>query len=126
MDLFEVAAREKDRYPFNGSISTEDLFDLSMPNLNKVYQSLYAQKKKSENVSLMKKPSDADLALDRKIEIVQYIFDYKNALAERAEKAAETRQRNQKILDIINKKQDEELAGKSIEELRQMLQSVDG
>ena len=97
-----------------------------MPNLNKVYQSLYAQKKKSENVSLMKKPSDADLALDRKIEIVQYIFDYKNALAERAEKAAETRQRNQKILDIINKKQDEELAGKSIEELRQMLQSVDG
>ena len=125
LGLFEVALRDKYRYPYNGSISTEDLFDLSMPNLDKVYRSLSSEKKKRENASLMSKPSNDDVVLDNKISIVTQVFEYKKSVAERAEKAVKTREANQKILEIINRKQYAELEGKSIEELQSMIQSDD-
>ena len=40
MNLFEIAAREKYRYPFKGSISTEDLWDLNQAQLDTVFKAL--------------------------------------------------------------------------------------
>ena len=41
--LFENAVRKKYRYPFNGMISTEDLWDLSLKNLDTIYKALKSE-----------------------------------------------------------------------------------
>lgn len=33
MNLFEIASREKYRFPYKGLISVEDLWDLTLPGL---------------------------------------------------------------------------------------------
>ena len=44
-NMFEVATREKMRFPFKGMISVEDLWDLSVQNLDKVFKTLNSQRK---------------------------------------------------------------------------------
>ena len=39
-NMFEIAARNKFRFPFKGMISTEDLWDLSVENLDNVFKTL--------------------------------------------------------------------------------------
>ena len=48
--LFETATRNKMRFPFRGMISVEDLWDLSLTNLDSVFKTLNAEAKKSEEV----------------------------------------------------------------------------
>ena len=40
MELFEIATRNKYRFPFKGWISTEDLWDLSVQNLDGIFKTL--------------------------------------------------------------------------------------
>lgn len=51
--LFELATRNKMRFPFRGMISVEDLWDLSLTNLDSVFKILNAEAKKSEEESLL-------------------------------------------------------------------------
>ena len=44
MNMFEFATKMKFRYPFKGVINTEDLTDLSLNDLNVVYQTLKKEK----------------------------------------------------------------------------------
>ena len=48
MNLFEVAVREKYRFPYNGMISTEDLWDLSVNALDSIFKTLNKDKKKQK------------------------------------------------------------------------------
>lgn len=122
-NLFINAARKQYRYPFNGLISTEDLFQLKPEQLDKVYKSLMKQVKKAEDDSLMDTQSKEDKETIEKVEIVKYIFDYKKVQAEKVRAAQETRQKNQRIMDLIAQKKDEKLQSLSVEELTAMLVS---
>ncbi len=120
--LFEVAARKKYRFPFRGQVSTEDLWDLSITNLDSVFKTLNKEKKQNEEESLLSVKSEADKEVENKIEIVKYIVAVKQAeIAERAA-SKEKAQRNQKIAAIIERKKDKELEGKSIEDLMKLLE----
>lgn len=120
--LFEVAARKKYRFPFRGQVSTEDLWDLSITSLDSVFKTLNKEKKQNEEESLLSVKSEADKEVENKIEIVKYIVAVKQAeIAERAA-SKEKAQRNQKIAAIIERKKDEELEGKSIEDLMKLLE----
>lgn len=120
--LFELAARKKYRFPFRGQVSTEDLWDLSITNLDSVFKTLNKEKKQNEEESLLSVKSEADKEVENKIEIVKYIVAVKQAeIAERAA-SKEKAQRNQKIAAIIERKKDEELEGKSIEDLMKLLE----
>lgn len=120
-DLFKVASKKKYRFNFKGVISVEDLWDLSVEDLDKIYKSLKSQQKNESEESLLQKVSKEDKVLDNKIEIVKIIVADKLAAKERAQKAASQRIQNQRILEIMADKQDAALKEKSIEELQAML-----
>lgn len=124
MELFEIATREKYRFPFRGQISVEDLWDLSMKDLDAVFKTLKKEAGVSNEESLLvvKKQEDSDLS--RKIAIVKRIFEIKNTEIEAAKLAKERADQRQKIMEVIASKKDAELQGKSLAELQAMLESM--
>lgn len=119
--LFEVASRKAYRFPYKGMITTDDLWKLSSKNLDEVFKTLNSQKKVTEEESLMQTASDEDVDLLNKIAIVKYIYKYNEQQAAERLMEREKRQKDQRIMEIIARKQDEALEGKSIEELQAML-----
>lgn len=120
-NMFEVATRNKFRFPFKGLISVEDLWELSVDNLDSIFKSLNSEMKKTKEESLLSTKTREDEVLETKIEIVKYIVSVKLAEKEQRERAFLNKERNQKIMDIIAAKKDAELQNMSIEELEKML-----
>jgi len=122
--LFEVAVREKFRFPFRGMVSAEDLWDLDVKNLDTVFKALNKQLKQANEESLLEVKTKQDQELDMMIEIVKYIVKVKQSelnerLAEKSKK-----EQKQKILEILESKQEDSLKNKSEEELKAMLESL--
>jgi len=124
-DLFKVAVKKKYRFNFKGQITTEDLWDLSVEDLDKIYKNLKSQQKNASEESLLQTVSKEDRELSNKIEIVKTIVMDKLAAKERAMRAAEKKAQNQRILEIMADKQDAALKEKSIDELQAMLTSFE-
>ena len=120
-NLFAVATRGKYRFPFNGQISVEDLWDLNPSQLDRVYKALKKDQRTSNEESLMTTRSVEDSVLDNKIELVKFIYETKEAEKQAAIAKAEADARKKHIREIIANKKDAELAGKSIEELEKLL-----
>lgn len=120
-NIFEQATRSKYRFPFRGLCTVEDLWDLSVTNLDTVFKELNRQKKNSSEESLLDTKSDKDVALNDMIEIVKYIVAVKQK--EQADRilSREQKEREQRIMDIIKRKEDEALENMSIAELTNMI-----
>lgn len=119
--MFEVAVRNKFRFPFKGVISVEDLWDLSVQQLDGIFKTLKSQEKKAQEESLLDTRTPEDEILTAKIEIIKYIVNTKLEEAKQAERAKEAHDQKQKILGILAEKQDEDLRNKTPEELIAML-----
>jgi len=122
MDIFEYAAENKLRFPYKGSISTEDLYDLGVEELDMIFKTLNREVKKSNEESLLAKRSDADTKLNVKIEIIKKIVSKKLAEIEESKNAIMKKHKNEKIMELIAQKQDENLRSLSIDELKKMLE----
>lgn len=124
--IFEFATRNKLRFPYKGSISVEDLWDLSQKQLNDVYKILKKELKLvSEEESLMSLGKDDPyIELNIKIEVVKHIFNVKKVEAQQREDAVIKAEKKQRILDILAKKQDDSLSNMSEEELIKMLDEL--
>mgnify|MGYP003493716625 FL=1 len=122
--LFENATRGKYRFSFKGSITVEDLWDLSPQNLDTIYKSLTKELKQSQEESLLVKKTEVDAVLDDKINLVKYIVLTKLKEEDQRNKEREFKEKKQKILGLIADKQDNELQSKSIDELKDMLESL--
>ncbi len=120
-DLFKVASRKKYRFNYKGVISVEDLWDLSVEELDSIYKKLKAQQKNNNEESLLQSVTKEDKELANKIDIIKTIVVDKLAAKERALKAAEKKAQNQRILEILADKKDAALKEKSIEELQAMI-----
>lgn len=120
VNLFEAAARGKYRFPFHGNISCEDLWDLSVENLDLVYQTLEAQAEQQPKKSLLATSSKTNLILAQKIEIVKHIVSTKLAEAEARKQAAADKEHRQKIMALIEQKNDEALRSLPVEELKKL------
>ena len=125
-NIFEHAVRNKVRFPFKGMISVEDLWDLSLTNLDSVYKVLNRQVKQSEEESLLTTKTSVDTELEVQIAIVKHIVSVKLAEQEAREKAAAKKAQKQKIMSIIATKEDEALQNTSVEDLKKMLDELDG
>jgi hypothetical protein len=123
--LFEVAVRSKMRFPFKGLVSVEDLWDLSVENLDSIFKVLNSQLKQVKEESLLNTKTKEDKELDVKIEIVKYVVSVKLEEQESKLKAKEQREKKQKILEIMSVKQNEDLQNKSVDELKKMLSELD-
>lgn len=123
-NIFESATRNKYRFPFRGIITVEDLWDLTPEQLDSIFKTLNSQKKKSNEESLLAVSGEEDIQLNNMIEIVKHVVTVKLTEAEARNKAAEKREQKQKILAILNEKQDAALHDKSVEELQAMLANI--
>ena len=124
--IFEFATRNKLRFPYKGSISVEDLWDLSQKQLNDVYKILKKELKlvsEEENLMSLEK-EDPYIELNIKVEIVKHIFNVKKVEAQQREDAVIKAEKKQRILDILAKKQDDSLNNMSEDELIKMLDAL--
>ena len=109
-NMFEIATRTKMRFPFKGLISVEDLWDLNVQNLDKIFKTLNSQRKEAQEESLLNAKSSEDEVLDTQIAIVKYIVGVKLEEKAAREKALENKEKRQKIIQprlifvLVNRK----------------------
>ena len=130
MEIYKKASKKKLRFSTNrGSLTVEQLWDLPKEEIRElVIKAREAAKKSSGQVS------DAELSFldapkakatddELRFEILKDIYLTKKTAEEKAQKKAEAKENNKKILDLIARKQDEALEKKSVKELEKMLES---
>lgn len=122
--MFEVATRKKFRFPFKGSISVEDLWDLSLQQLDGIYKTLNSQQKQAQEASLLTVRTAEDEDLSLKIEIIKHIVSVKQDEINAAVRAKEVKDQREKIMVILADKQDQDLRSKTPEELQAMLNQL--
>lgn len=125
MNLFEVAVREKYRFPYKGMISTEDLCDLSVTSLDSIFKTLNKERKNADEESLLDVKDNVDTTLENKIAIIKYVVNVKQTEAAEKLLECEKKQQKQKIMNLIAKKQDETLENMSQEELLKKLSELE-
>lgn len=122
--MFEFALKNKVRFPYKGLVSVEDLWDLSVRDLDGIFKTLNAQVKKSQEESLLATKTKEDETLSVQIEIVKHIVKTKLDEAETAKQNKELKEKKQKIMEMIAEKKDEALRSASVEELQAMLDNL--
>lgn len=128
--LFEKASREKLRFDSTvGYLSVEDLWDLPLTserkaNLDDLAKALAKQVKDSEVESFVVKTTKANETLQLKFDIVKHVIEVRLAENEAVKVRREAREKKDRLLELIAKKQDENLASKSVEELQQMVEAL--
>lgn len=121
--IFTNASRKKYRFNYKGVITTEDLWDLSLKDLDSIYKSLRKQEKmEDEEESLLTTKTAADTELSEKIAIVKFIVQTKQEETAAAMNAKVKADRRQEILAVIDRKKKAALDEMSIEDLSKMLE----
>lgn len=131
-DIFEKASRLKLRFVgFSGTLSVEDLWDLPLThaskiNLDDLAKALSRQVKDAEGETSFVKPASnkANEQLELSFEIVKYVIGVKVAERDARLEAAGRAEKKQKLLALIDTKQNQELEGKSLEELQKMVNDL--
>jgi hypothetical protein len=122
--MFELASRSKLRFSYRGLISTEDLWDLKSEALDEIYRATNAELKEMSEDSLLEEKQTGAAVLELQVAIVKHVFEAKVEEAETKKDARERKARKERILEIIAKKQDEALEGKTLDELRALAESM--
>lgn len=122
--MFEKASRMKLRFPFKGSASVEDLWDMSVEELDSVFKTLNAKLKSTQEESLLGAKTAEDDTLTTQVAIVRHIAEVKLAEAAARKDAKTKRDEKQKLLEILARKKDSELEGKSAAELEAMIAAL--
>ncbi len=125
-NIFEYAARNKVRFPYRGLVSVEDLWDLPVTELDKVFKTLNSQVKRAQEESLLNTKSKEDEAVEIQIAVVKHIVSVKLAEKEAREKALENKEKRQKIMEIMDARNKKALENASDEDLQKMLAELDG
>lgn len=122
MENFKLASQQKLRFQTNkGLLSVEQLWDLSLEDLDALTVSLEAEHKQSAKKSFLVKTSVKDKTAKLRFDVALEVLNTKVAEKEIATEALEIKEHNKKIITLISEKQDESLKGKSIKELEAML-----
>lgn len=122
MDNFKLASQSKLRFQSNkGLLSTEQLWDLNLTDLDSLAVSLENEYNESGKKSFLVKRSVKDKTTKLKFDIVLDVLQTKSDEMAEAQQKAEDKAHNNKIIALIAEKQDDELKGKSVKQLENML-----
>ncbi|CAD5240407.1 hypothetical protein NBNDMPCG_00002 [Klebsiella phage vB_KqM-Westerburg] len=122
--MFDKATRLKLRFSSaKGDLSVEQVWDLGLTALNEMAKGLSRELKAAtiDDEDFIGNNTSVDSQLQLRFDIVKGIISTKLKERDDSLSAAEKREHNQAILELIKKKQQEELAGKSVEELQALL-----
>jgi hypothetical protein len=104
-----------------GNLTTSQLWQLPVDDLDTLAVSLQAEYEASGKKSFLVKKSEKDKLAKLRFDIVLDILTTKADEARALAEAREIKEHNQKILSLIAEKTDESLKGKSIKQLEAML-----
>lgn len=133
MEIYKKASKKKLRFSTNrGSLPVEQLFDLPKEEIRQLVIKAREDAKKSSGevsdteLSFLDSPAKVKATDDElRFEILKDIYLTKKTAEEKAQKRAEVKANNKKILELIARKQDEALEKKSIKDLEKLLESED-
>lgn len=129
--MYKIASRKKLRIQTNrGMLSVEQLWDLSKEDIGELAKAIRKRINDQKGVTgdseldFLKPSAQTEETIDElTFRILKDIYQTKQAEEDKAHRRAAARENNRKILELIAKKQDQELENKSIEELEAMLQN---
>lgn len=122
--MFDKVTRLKLRFESNkGLLSVEQVWDLSLTALNEMAKSLSRQVKAAETdeEDFIGTKSNVDSELQLRFDVVKHIIGVKLKERDDSRDAAERKANNQIILELIQRKKQQELESKSVEELEALL-----
>lgn len=127
MDIFEKASRQKLRFPFRGQVTVEDLWDLSVQEIDTIFKGLNKELKGAAEESLIASATvtAAQKTLQLQVEILKSIFATKTAEAARRKSLSEKQEKRKVLLDLLAKKQAGALEAKTEEELLAEINGLD-
>lgn len=123
-NIFEVATRQKYRFPYKGSVSVEDMWDLPVTALDSIFKTLNAKAKQAHEESLLESKTKEDEETAIKIQIVRHIVNVKQAEAVAREKAKENKEMKKRLLEIKASREDKRLEGLSDADLDKMISEL--
>lgn len=122
MDIYKEAIMQDLKVQTTkGLLTPQQLCTLNVNELDSLAVELQEKYEQSGKKSFLVKRSVKDKKAKLAFDVVLDILQTKNDQEEIARQAAEDKANNQKIFDIIEKKQDQALEGKSIRELKAMI-----
>ncbi len=104
-----------------GALSVEQLWSLTLPQLDELAVSLEENVEKSISKTFLKKRTNKNKLAQLSFDIVLDILQTKMAEAEELQSASEIKKHNDKILTLIAEKQEADLKNLSAEELQALL-----
>ena len=125
VNIFEVATRNMYRFPFKGTSNVEDMWQISVKELDSVFKVLNSELKQVKEESLLEIKTQQDQELDIKIAIIKHIVKVKQEEAEKQLQAKSIKEQKQKLMEIYASKKDEETLKKSPEEIKAMIDALD-
>lgn len=129
MNIFEQASRQGFRFETaKGHLTTEDLWHLPLTGINRVNLDDIAkslkQKLNDTSVSFVTDVTPVSKIYQAQFDIVLHIINTKLAEAKAAEQYRQNKEKKQKIMAIIEQKQDAALSSASLEDLQAMLNDL--
>lgn len=129
--MFEKATHQKLRFESaKGMLSVEDLWDLPLesssgkPNLNDVARAVHRDLKAEDQISFVSAQPKTDEIAQLKMDIVKHIIQVKLAEADAAKQLRDAKEKKQKIMEIMSRKQDAALESASLDDLKAMYDAM--
>lgn len=128
--MFEKASRLKLRFEtVRGCVGIEDLWDMPLINesgfcLDDVAKAVSRRLKEFQEESFVEKKTGGDDELELRLDIIKHIIAVKIADKEEAENAADRKLKKEKLMSVLQRKQDEELEGLSAEDIKKMIDDL--
>lgn len=125
MNIFEKGVRSKVRFQSEkGNLTIEDLYDLSLAQLNRLAKKLSKALKESAEEDFLEDKSAEDTYMKLQFDIVLHVLTTKKEENEARKNAVAKKAQREKILEAIARKQDESLENMSEDELKKLLEEV--
>ncbi len=125
MNAFIKATKNKFRFEFSkGSLTTEDLWDLKLEDLDRIAVSLDEATQKNQRKSFLEhKRSPSSDAAD-KLEVVVEIIKLRQEALEASKTAAARRAEREFLKTVLERKKTEEVMGMSPEDIKKRLEDL--
>ena len=122
MENYKLASQQKLRFQTNrGLLSVEQLWDLSLTELDSLAVNFETEHKESGKKSFLVKTSIKDKTAKLRFDVALDILNTKVEEMQATQEAAEIKEHNKKIITLISEKNDESLKGKTIKQLESLL-----
>lgn len=124
-NMFEKAARQKIRIPCEkGWLYVEDLFDLSLKELDKIYKILNTQLKTAKEDSLLDVKDTSTSKLELQVDLVKYVFGVKKSEEEARAVRVVNKQKKEFLMTVLEEQQKDEIKKMSSDDIKKMLEEL--